>query len=62
VAALDYDFDGVTHAAVGLNSGVAQIIEAAQDVVVPESRVGELEPAFVDGLAGAQRAEHSAIE
>jgi hypothetical protein len=33
-----YDFDGFTDAAVGFDSGVAQVIEAAQDVVVPKRR------------------------
>jgi hypothetical protein len=57
VAARDHDFDGLTDAAVGFDSCIAQIIESAQDVVVPESREGEAQPAFVDDFAGAKRAE-----
>jgi hypothetical protein len=62
VAALDHDFDGFTDAAVGFDSGIAQIVESAQDVVVPERREREAEPAFVDNFAGSQRAEHAALE
>ena len=62
VAALDHDFDGLTEAAVGFDSCIAQIVESAQDVVVPKRWKGEAEPAFVDELAGAQRAEHAALE
>ena len=38
VAAPGDDSDGVTDAAVGLESGISQIIEPAQDVVVPKRR------------------------
>ena len=38
VAARPHDFDGVADAAVGLDSCMAQIIESAQDVVVPKRR------------------------
>jgi len=62
VATGHHDFDGFTDAAVGLDSGVAKIIESAQDVVVPERREREAEPALVDDLAGAKRAEHAALE
>ena len=37
VAALDHGFDGVTDAAVGFDSCIPQIIESAQDVVVPRN-------------------------
>ena len=40
-------FDGVTDAAVGFDSCIPQIIESAQDVVVPKRRERETEPAFV---------------
>jgi hypothetical protein len=36
VAALNHGFDGVTDAAVGFDSSIPQIIESAQDVVVPK--------------------------
>ena len=62
VAALDHDFDGVTDAAVGFDSCIPQIIESAQDVVVPKRREREAEPAFVDDFAGSKRAEHAALE
>jgi len=62
VAALHHDFDGVTDAAVGFDSSFAQIIEPAQDVVVPKRRERETEPAFVDDFAGSKRAEHAALE
>ncbi len=62
VAALHHDFDGVEDAAVGFDSCIAQIIESAQDVVVPKRREREAEPAFVDDFAGSKRAEHAALE
>src|ERR1700691_4800728 len=62
VSALNHGFDGVTDAIVGFDSRIPQIIESAQDVVVPKRREREAEPAFVDDLAGAQRAEHAALE
>ena len=62
VAALDHDFDGFADAAVGLDSCVAQIIESAQDVVMPKGREREAQPALVDDFAGAKRAEHAALE
>src|SRR5208283_892553 len=48
VAAFHHDFDGVTGAAVGFDSCISQIIESAQDIVVPKRRKREAEPAFVD--------------
>jgi hypothetical protein len=36
VAALNHGFDGVTDAGVGFDSRIPQIIESAQDVVVPK--------------------------
>ena len=62
MAAGYYDFDGFTDAAVGFDSGIAQVIEAAQDVVVPKRREREAQPALVDDLASAKRAEHAALE
>ena len=47
VAALNHGFDGITDAAVGFDSFIPQIIESAQDVVVPKHRERETEPAFV---------------
>src|SRR5271156_6182103 len=62
VATLNHGFDGVTDSAVGFDSCVAQIIESAQDVVVPKRREREAEPAFVDDFAGSERAEHAALK
>ena len=62
MAALNHDFDGVGNAAVGFDSCIPQIIESAQDVVVPKRREREAEPAFVDDFAGSKRAEHAALE
>src|SRR5947209_14268250 len=62
VTALDYDFDGLADTAVGFDSCIPQIIESAQDVVVPKRREREAEPAFVDDFAGSKRAEHTALE
>ena len=58
----NHDFDGFTDAAVGFDSRIPQIIESAQDVVVPKRREREAEPAFVDDFAGSKRAEHAALE
>ena len=54
VAALDHDFDGLTNTAVGLDSRIPQVVEAPQDVVVPERGEREAEPAFVDDFAGSK--------
>ena len=62
VAALDHGFDGLMGTVVGLNSCVPQIVESAQDVVMPKRREREVEPAFVDDLAGSKRAEHTALK
>src|SRR5271156_4839764 len=62
VAALHHDFDGFTDAAVGLDSCISQIIESAQDVVVPKHRERETQPALVDDFACSKRAEHAALE
>src|SRR6266567_7177476 len=62
VAALDYDLDGFVDAAVGFDSCISQIIESAQDVVVPKRWEREAEPAFVDDFAGSKRAEHAALD
>jgi hypothetical protein len=62
VTALHHDFDGITDAAVGFDSRISQIIESAQDVVVPKRREREAQPAFVDHFAGSKRAEHAALK
>src|SRR5262249_52664381 len=62
VAALNHGFDGLTDAAVGFDSCVPQILEAAQDVVVPKCREREAEPAFIDYFASSKKAEHAAFE
>src|SRR6185369_6578442 len=59
--ALD-DADGLGDALVGLDPRVAQVIEAAQDVVVPPGRERELEPARVDHLAGRLPPEQPPFE
>ena len=41
VASLNHDFDGFTDAPVGFDSCISQIIESAQDVVVPKRRERE---------------------
>ena len=62
VAARHHDFDGFTHAAVGFDSCISQIVESAQDVVVPKRREREAQPAFVDDFASSKRVEHAALE
>ena len=53
VAALNDDFDSFTDAAVGLDSRIAQIIEPAQDVVVPKRGERKSQPALVEDFAGS---------
>ena len=62
VAPLNHDFDGLADAAVRFDSCISQIIESAQNVVVPKRREGKAQPAFVDDFAGSKRAEHAALE
>src|SRR6516162_5127606 len=62
VASGDDGFDGLTDAAVGLDSCIAQIIQSAQNVIVPKRREREAEPAFLDDFAGSKRVEHAALE
>src|SRR6266480_3281176 len=62
VAALNHGFDGVTDGAVGFDSCIPQIVESAQDIVVPKRREREAEPAFIEDFAGSKRAEHAALE
>src|SRR5207302_9743130 len=57
VAALNHVFHGIIDAAVGFDSCISQIIESAQDVVVPKRREREAEPAFVDDFTRSKRAE-----
>ena len=54
VAALDHDLNSFFDAAVGLDAGFAQVVEATQDIVVPMRRVSEAEPALIDDLAGSK--------
>ena len=62
VAALNNRFDGRIDAAVGLDSCISQIIESTQHVVVPKCRERKAQPAFIDNLASAKRAEHAALQ
>ncbi len=52
VAARKDDLDSFVHSVVGFDAGVAQIVEPAQDVIVPVCGIGEPQPAFVDDVAG----------
>src|SRR5262249_59607910 len=52
VAALDHDFDGVSDATIRLYSRIPQIVESAQDVVVPEWRGRGAEAPGVGDLSG----------
>ena len=51
VPALHHDLDGFSDAAIGFGAGLSQIIESAQDVIVPERREREAEPALVNDFA-----------
>src|SRR5262249_43423459 len=62
VAALKHGFNGFINAPVGFDSGIPQIIESAQDVVMPKRREREAEPAFVNNLTSSKRAVHAARE
>src|SRR5438874_476824 len=62
VAVLDHDFYCFADATIRPDSRIPQIIEPSQNVVVPERREGEAQPAFVDDFAGSKRAEHAAFE
>ncbi len=62
VATLNHGFDGITDAAVGFDSCIPQIIESAQDVVVPKRREREAQPAFVDDFVSSKGAEHAALD
>src|ERR1700723_331708 len=44
VAAFHHDFDGVADVAAGFDSCIPQIIESAQDVIVPKRWEREAEP------------------
>lgn len=54
--------DRLGHALVGRHAGAAQVIEAAQHVVVPPRREGKAGPGVVDDLAGRPPAEEAALE
>lgn len=62
VAACDDDLDGLLDAAVRLDAGFPQIIEPAQDVVVPKRGEGKAEPTQVNDFASSKGAEHTALE
>src|SRR5579862_383536 len=62
MTALNHTFDGITDATIWLDSCIPQIIESAQDVVMPKRREREAQPALVDDFAGAKRAEHAAFQ
>ena len=62
VAALLDDLDRLGEARVGGDAGAAQVVQAAQDVIVIAGREGEARPAAVDHFAGRQRAQHAALE
>ena len=49
-------------ALVGLDLGVAQVVESAQDVVMPPGRERGLEPVGVDHLAGRLPPEQAAFQ
>ena len=56
------DSDRLGHALVGPDLGVAQVVEPAQDVVVPPGREREPQPVGVDHLAGRLPTEQPALE
>ena len=62
VSASDHDFNGFTQAVIGPNARIPQVIESAQDVVIPERGKRKTEPAFVDHFAGPKRAEQAALK
>src|SRR5262249_18418372 len=62
VASLDHGFDRLSNAAVGFDSCIPQIIEPAQDIVMPKRREREAKPPLVDDFAGPKRAKHSPLE
>lgn len=53
VAALDHNVDGFTDAGGGFDSGVAEVVESSQDVVMPKGGKGKTEPVFVDNFSSA---------
>src|SRR5690348_15010350 len=62
VPASDYDFDRLTDAALGWGTCIPQIIQSAQDIVVPKRRKRKAEPALVDHFARLERTKHAALE
>ena len=62
VAAFNHGFDGFPDTAIRFDACIPQIIESAQDIVVPKGREREVEPAFVDDFAGSKRTEHAPLE
>lgn len=62
MAPLHDGFDGLMDAAVRRTSRVAEIIEAAQDIVAPERGKREAEPALVDDGAGPKRTQQATFE
>ena len=57
VASREHHVDGFAHAAVGLDFRVAQIVQSAQNVIVPRRRIRKTQPTFINYFSGAQRAE-----
>jgi len=62
MAARNHDCNGFIDAAVGFESRISQIIESAQDIVMPMRRVREAQPSFIEDFAGSKRAEHTTVE
>ena len=58
----NYNLNRFPDAAVGFDPRIAQIVESAQDVVVPERREREAKPAFIDDFARSERAKHTALK
>ena len=62
VASREHHVDGFAHAAVGLDFRVAQIVQSAQNVIVPRRRIRKTQPTFINYFSGAQRAEQASLE
>jgi len=62
VAARNHGFNGLADADARIDSRIPQIIESAQDVVVPKGREREAQPTLVNDFTGSKRAEHVALE
>src|ERR1700758_5776902 len=62
VSPRQHHFNGFINAVVGSHSSFSQIIQSTQNVIVPERRVREAQPAFVDDLSSSKRAKHSPLQ